>query len=546
MKKFTLFLCCFIFGSLWAHTVDYGKVIQRHWSLQAENKFVDGTFYMYKGGEVYIETAGTQIVHYPLSSLSKEDQSYALKRHQKIAEMNYQLAHPAKTTAEVTQPSVFNFRALVSLFIIFSLGLFMYKTAQPQQLRYLYPVLLAGIITLLTAFSADLSKSLRALNTSPTFIDSAFTPYKPNVITSWDSVYFYVGSYGIPAHEMMEGITAWNQQVPLPQCYIGNNVWSIPLNPVIADTPIAVNQTNFTRGAIALAVNGVPIFDEYTNTGADAYLTGQLDSFGGHAGRGDDYHYHIAPMFLQGQGTDILPIAFAFDGFAVYGDLEPNGNTMLPLDANHGHYWTNGVYHYHGTRTAPYMIGNFVGKVTQDTTHQLIPQAHANPVRPGQTPLPPLLITKVHCNDANSYTLVYVLNGATDSIVYSWTPQGSYTYHFFKQDSAETSQTYHGFVPCFSVPCYNNITSSINEIIKSGKDFSIYPNPTGSDFYLSLDDNSNLYQIRNIVVYSLTGGVVYQSKAYTGKIDLHNAAPGTYLVKLTLDDHQLCRKLVVK
>ena len=189
--------------------------------------------------------------------------------------------------------------------------------------------------------------------TNPLYIDSAFTPYKPNVITSWDTVYFYVGSYGFPAHELMAGITAWNQQVPIPQCYIGSNVWSIPLNPVIADTPIAVNQINFTRGAIALAVNGVPIFNEYTNTGEDAFLTGQLDSFGGHAGRADDYHYHIAPMFLQNQGNVILPIAFAFDGFAVYGSLEPDGNPMMPLDTNHGHYWTNGVYHYHGTNNRP-------------------------------------------------------------------------------------------------------------------------------------------------------------------------------------------------
>jgi len=545
MKKLCTVLMFLMAGSLFAHTLDYSKVILRRWSVPAENKFVDGTFYMYKGGDVYIETGAGQVEHYPLAALSKEDRDYALMRHQKIADINYQLTHPVVAGKNAPQVPFINARFLISVLIVLLLGLFIYKTATPQQLKYLYPVLFAGVLTLIYGFSTHISRSLRALSTSPSYIDSAFTPYKPHVITSWDSVYFYVGSYGIPAQEMMAGITAWNQQVPLPQCYIGNNVWSIPLNPVIADTPIPVNQTNFTRGAIALAVNGVPIFDEYTNTGADAYLTGQLDSFGGHAGRGDDYHYHIAPMFLQNAGTNILPIAFAFDGFAVFGSLEPDGTPMMPLDTNHGHYWTNGVYHYHGTKVAPYMIGNFVGKVTQDTTHQLIPQAHANPVRPAQTPLPPLLITDVHCNDTNSYTLIYKLNGSTDSIVYSWTPQGVYTYHYFIQDSGETTQTFNGYTPCYSIQC-NSIPTSVNELSKPGNNFSIYPNPTSAEFYLSLGDDTKLSQIQRITVYSLTGNIVYQSKGYSGKIDLNKAAPGTYLVKLGFDNYELSEKLVVK
>jgi YHYH protein/Secretion system C-terminal sorting domain len=545
MKKYCALFMLLLSCSLFAHTVDYGKVILRHWCVVKEDKYVDGSFYMYKGGDVYIETGANQIVHYPLSSFSNEDQTYALMRHRKIAEINYRLTHPVAAKTEASQYYVSYFKLLLAVSIVLLLGLFIYKTVKPQQLKYLYPVLFTGVLTLILGFSTNLTKSLRSISTSPSYIDSAFTPYKPNVITSWDSTYFYVGSYGFPSHELMAGITAWNQQVPIPQCYIGNNAWSIPLNPVIADTPIAVNQINFTRGAIALAVNGVPIFNEFTNTGADAYLTGQLDSFGGHAGRGDDYHYHIAPMFLQNQGSVILPIAFAFDGFAIYGSLEPDGNPMMPLDTNHGHYWTNGVYHYHGTNTAPYMIKNFVGQVTEDTTHQLIPQAAAHPVRPGQTPLPPLLITKTHCNDSSSYTLVYVLNGATDSIVYSWTPQGVYTYHFFIQDSAETTQTYNGFVPCYSIPCYSTPTS-VNEVKSPILKLNVYPNPMGEDFYLVLGDNSKLSEIKSVTVYSLTGNIIYQSKGYGGKINLSSAAAGTYLVKVGFDDFQLCQKLVVK
>jgi len=52
--------------------------------------------------------------------------------------------------------------------------------------------------------------------------------------------------------------------------------------------------------------------------------------------------------------------------FALYGSKEPDGSPMQPLDANHGHFGSNGVYHYHGTTTYPYSIGKMVGKVTLD------------------------------------------------------------------------------------------------------------------------------------------------------------------------------------
>ena len=131
--------------------------------------------------------------------------------------------------------------------------------------------------------------------------------------TRWDDRFFYVESNGIPDHRLMVGITAWQQQVPLPQKYVGENAWQIPLHPVPAKKPQSA-KGNFLRGAIALAANGVPIFNPLNNRGEDAYLIGELDEFGGHCGRADDYHYHLAPVHLEktiGQG---LPIAYALDG----------------------------------------------------------------------------------------------------------------------------------------------------------------------------------------------------------------------------------------
>ena len=44
----------------------------------------------------------------------------------------------------------------------------------------------------------------------------------------------FIDSSGLPDHPMMIGITNWQQQVPLPQPYAGNNAWRIPLRPRMA------------------------------------------------------------------------------------------------------------------------------------------------------------------------------------------------------------------------------------------------------------------------------------------------------------------------
>ena len=116
----------------------------------------------------------------------------------------------------------------------------------------------------------------------------------------------------------------------------------------MASNPISVDNIHFTRGAIAIAANGVPIFNYHTNTGVDSYLDGQLDEFGGHCGMADDYHYHIASLHLYDYTTPDLPVAYGLDGYQVFGSVEPDGFAMQALDSNHGHYF-NGQYHYHGT-----------------------------------------------------------------------------------------------------------------------------------------------------------------------------------------------------
>ena len=116
-----------------------------------------------------------------------------------------------------------------------------------------------------------------------------FEKFSPKTSVRWDEKYLYVESNGMPAHPMMVGITSWQQQVPLPQRYTGDNAWRIPLSPVASANPVSI-KGRFLRGAIALAANGIPIFNPQNNRGEVAAEIGELDKWGGHCGRADDYH----------------------------------------------------------------------------------------------------------------------------------------------------------------------------------------------------------------------------------------------------------------
>ena len=217
-------------------------------------------------------------------------------------------------------------------------------------------------------------------------IAASFHAFHPLVQTRADNNFLYVESNSMPEHPMMVGITAWQQQVPLPQPYTGDNAWRIPLAPKPAANPLSA-KSNFFRGAIALAANGVPIFNPIKNDGkTDTFLAGELDEYGGHSGRADDYHYHIAPLHLQETLGKSLPVAYALDGYPIYGLEEPDGSKVEKLDAFNGHIGPDGDYHYHATKTYPYLNGGFHGEV-ENRDGQVHPQPRAKGVRPSTRPL---------------------------------------------------------------------------------------------------------------------------------------------------------------
>lgn len=263
------------------------------------------------------------------------------------------------------------------------------------------------------SFARDIASAAGTVNL-PGF--SAFTK-SVNVFKT--SQYYLVESNGIPAHSMMIGIRSWQQQIPTPQGYSGTNAWSIPIKPVISKTPISA-KNHFLRGAIALAVNGVPIFNALNNRGDDAYLAGELDDWGGHCGRADDYHYHMAPFHLQDVVGKKVPIAYALDGFPIYGENEIDGKKVSGLDEFNGHFDVKKNYHYHGTKTYPYINGGFKG-VVSEIDGQVSPQAATRPFRPAGTPLRGAQITGFERSGENSYQLSYQLNGSVNIIKYEAT-----------------------------------------------------------------------------------------------------------------------------
>lgn len=267
-----------------------------------------------------------------------------------------------------------------------------------------------------------------------------FEPFKDKLKVRSDERYFYVESNGMPDHRMMVGITAWQQQVPIPQAYTGRNAWQIPLAPKVADKPVSAKTALF-RGAIAVAVNGVPIFNPIKNDGrTDTFLAGELDEFGGHCGRADDYHYHTAPVHLEkvvGKGN---PIGYALDGFPLYGYTDADGKEPKDLDEFNGRMEKDG-YRYYSTKKYPYVNGGLRGVVTV-RDDQIDPQPRAYSPRPALTPLRGAKITGFERDDdKKTVTVKYDQGGKTGSVKYTATAD-SYQFEFTEPGGKVTTETY--------------------------------------------------------------------------------------------------------
>ncbi len=431
------------------------------WHLKSDKQSVKAIFLYAKNDSIFLLKQPGTIIALAITDLTEKDNKRASEKIHWINSINKNWFPANRNNTAVFKEggdrffainknqSIFIFSAALTLFFFIS------RYTRKKKLIFFIKGCTASVAMVFivvfndackkTAANISASDTRTVFTTAPKSMDSVFGLFRPAVSTSWDNTYFRISSNGLPSHNMMVGIISWQQQVPLPQAYSGSNAWSIPLSSEFAATPLST-KSNFMKGAIAVAANGIPVFNALNNRGEDSYLIGELDQWGGHCGKADDYHYHVAPLHLAAV-TGLLPIAYALDGFPIYGSKEPDGSSMQSLDTCHGHTGTNGLYHYHGTSSYPYTIGAMKGKVTIDpaTTapeNQILPQAATQPVRPAGTPLTGAVITGFTANTTgNGYVLEYMINSKKGSVSYSWTG-GKYIFIYTDVNGNTTTQTY--------------------------------------------------------------------------------------------------------
>ena len=199
----------------------------------------------------------------------------------------------------------------------------------------------------------------KVYNTADMYIQGDYLVVKVNCLPDHKSPYYQNTQWASAKYEAYNGVNARWRQNP-------NNIaeksitFKIPLNPVMAKTHSATPM-----GPMGVAINGVPIFNQYAAGGSPlTFEINSFDQYNGHPQQQGMYHYHAEPYYLTAnKGKDAL-IGFLLDGFPVYGPTE-NGKTITnkDLDEYHGHIavtadYPNGIYHYHTTAADPYINGN--------------------------------------------------------------------------------------------------------------------------------------------------------------------------------------------
>ena len=263
--------------------------------------------------------------------------------------------------------------------------------------------------------------TLKSAESAPPAIAQGFATFAHEVGLSWDDQWLYIESDGLPSHPTMAGIKAWQQQVPVPHDFTGPRAFRIPLKPTPLDEPGELTL----MGPLAIAVNGIPIFHALTQSGKDAYASGELDQWGGHCGRADDYHYHIAPAHLEAVVGKGNPVAYALDGYPIY---VANPGIDKPLDECHGYFDDAGNYRYVGELKPPYVMSKFRGEV------DLSLRPPAQPLRPHLQPLRGAEIISCVGNPKDGYLLTYRRYGKEATIAYTINEDSSVDFVFTDPD----------------------------------------------------------------------------------------------------------------
>lgn len=201
-----------------------------------------------------------------------------------------------------------------------------------------------------------------------------------DVSVTCDENYAYIKSNTFPDHDKMNGITGTNEQIPVPA---KDYTSPIKLNPSGTTGKTTIDAS------LGVAVNGVPIYDyssqgeldmdNYSyNASIDTLLLGQLDNCGGHAGRGDDYHYHARPTCMIdaiSNKTDETIIGWMYDGYPLYDTKNPDSSSIASsdLDICNGQIDSTFGYRYHTSILAPYVPVCLRGSIDTNNLPRVAP-----------------------------------------------------------------------------------------------------------------------------------------------------------------------------
>ncbi|MGY0392637.1 YHYH protein [Bizionia sp. KMM 8389] len=431
MKKLLSILVILISFHISAHEGGHGSPFKT-WHFTNSKMNLKAEFIEKVEESVYLMNEQHTVVTFHISEFTNQEQQYIATKANWISNKN--------TFKSELQLQTINYpKLLIYLGVILLLfSLLRYK--QKNSYKTLPFGCIAITMVIMGCKTETTLESLKMAKNDISYLESVFSVFN-KVNTRHDDTYFYIESNGIPEHEMMTGISNWQQQVPINHDYSGNNAWAIPLQPELADDPLST-KNNFMKGAIAIAANGIPIFNPLNNRGEDANAIGELDKWGGHCGRADDYHYHLPPAHLQAKVGNNKPIAYALDGFPVFGE------TDAPLDENLGRFTSDSTYQYHAVKEYPYLIASMKGKVkinprTQAPENEIMPQAKTRGVRPDLRPLRGAEIIDFNKTKPNQYSLKYEVDSSVYTINYGWDNDGNYNYEFMAPDSSKTHATYH-------------------------------------------------------------------------------------------------------
>ena len=81
----------------------------------------------------------------------------------------------------------------------------------------------------------------------------------------------------------------------------------------------------------------------------------------------------------------------------------------------------------------------------------------------------------------------------------------------------------------------------LGENVEAAK-LTLYPNPVSDQLYISSDNQ----KIENVMIYSLSGGVVKNISGEVESIDVSNLTTGNYLVRVTTDQGSFAKKIIKK